>query len=162
MTGSSNPGGVSRQLLGWTGPGGGKFKLASKIIGLVLASLLAAYAVAHYQELRGIFDRFTTHIEDRVPAPAIAPEEAKPALAYLTLKLNPYAQVTVRNAEGQIISSFETHYVERRGILSGEYLFEFSYRGARFEKSVRIEPYSRTLLDVNMYKMTAYQHALGG
>ncbi len=163
MSGSSGPG-TSTQLLlpGGSVRGSGKFGTAAKIGGIVLASLLLAYGVIQYPKIRGAVERLAAGFENRALERIPQPEEPRPALAYITLKLNPYARVRIRNAQGQLLSSFETHYAGNQKILSGEYIFEFSYRAARFEKAVRIRPHSMNVLDVNMYKSTAFHESTGG
>ena len=96
------------------------------------------------------------------PPHSVAFDPWDPTHAYITYKLNPYADVTVRDEDNRIVSSFQTHYRWNQKLPEGKYIIEFSYLGRALSERIRVQAGKRYIIQANMHSMIVSCYSQGG
>ena len=76
-----------------------------------------------------------------------------PTHGYVTYKLNPYAEVTVRDEDNDLISSFESHYRFNQKLPEGRYIVEMNYLGRNVMERITVRAGNKYLMNANMFRM---------
>ena len=96
------------------------------------------------------------------PEHSVAYDPWDPTHGYITYKLNPYAEVTVRDEENRIISSFETHYRYNQKLPEGRYMVELAYLGRHADERITVQAGRRYIVNANMFRMDTVISSEGG
>ena len=106
--------------------------------------------------------RLPDYVFRKEPVHSVPYDPWDPTHGYVTYKLNPYAEVVLRDKDDHVISSFETHYRFNQKLPAGRYTLEMNYLGRNIQDKIIVRAGERYVVKANMFRMDTEIFGEGG